>query len=229
MATIYEQLAAVLGPNKKIAEQEPLSEHTLLKKGGKASFYCEIDKVDELVRLAQKARELQIPVCVLGSGAVVSIPEQDITALVIKNLCRRFDKMSMKGKITGGEMGIEKVLISAEAGVLMNQLVRFTIEEGLEGLEYQLGLPGTVGGALITNAEYKQNFVRDCLVSARVIDKDGEVRTYTQKFPFLKKRQEKLRESQVVLLSAIFELKPQDKKVLWERGSKAVEYRSNNG
>lgn len=228
MAAIYEQLAAVLGPNR-IAQNEPLSEHVLRKKGGNAAFYCEVDKVEDLIRLVQKAREVQIPVCVLGSGALVSIPEEDITALVIKNQCRRFDKMSMKGKITGGVTGIEKVLVSAESGVLLNQLVRFTIEEGLEGLEYQLGMPGTVGGALITNAAYRDNFVRDSLLSARVIDKDGEVRMYTQRFPFLRKKQEKLRESQVVLLSAIFELRPQDKKLLWSRGNEAVEFRSNNG
>ena len=90
----------------------------------------------------------------LGSGTRVESVKQ-IKGLVIKNLCRRFDKASVKGTIRKNEIGVENMQVYAQAGVLMNQLVRYTIEEGLSGLEYQLGLPGTVGGAIYTNAKYK--------------------------------------------------------------------------
>ena len=133
----------------------------------------------------------------------------------------------MKGKITGGQIGIENVMVSAEAGVLMNQLVRFTLEEGLEGLEYQLGMPGTVGGAIYTDASYKDHFVREHLVSMRIINKKGEVEMHTHDFPFLGKRKERWHEPNVIILSAVFALTPQDQKILWERGSEAVEYRNN--
>lgn len=226
MSNIVENFEAIIGINR-IARHEPLDQHTVLKKGGVAEFYAEIDKVDELIKLVLKAREVGLPVFILGSGALVSIPEKEINGLVIKNICRRFDKISMKGKISAGTMGIEKVLVSAEAGVLMNQLVRFTIEEGLEGLEYQLGLPGTVGGAVYTNADYKDHFVREHLVSAKILNKNGEIQMYTEKFPFLLKRKQKWHEPNVLLLSMVFELKPQDKKVLWERGHEAVAFRNN--
>lgn len=224
MSNTQEKLDAVIGPNR-IAQHEPLDQHTILKKGGIAEFYVEIERVEELIKLVQKAREVGLPVFVMGSGAIVTAPNREISGLIIKNTCRKFDKISMKGKITGGERSIEKVLVSAEAGVLMNQLVRFTIEEGLEGLEYQLGLPGTVGGAIATNAAYKTHGARERLHSVRVLTQDGEVQMYTLKFPFLSKRKPKWQESTVILLSMIFELTPQDKKILWERGSEAVEYR----
>lgn len=225
MSEILDTLHEVLGTHK-IRQHEPLDQHTLWKKGGRAELYVEIDKVDELIRLIQKAKEIEVPIFLLGSGSLIPTSDHDIKGLVIKNLCRRFDKMSMKGKINGGQREIEKVLVSAEAGVLMNQLVRFTIEEGLEGLEYQLGLPGTVGGAIHTNAEFKGHFVRDSLVSLRVIDKKGEVQTHMPKFSFLSKRQDKWREANTIILSAIFELVPQHKNILWERGQEAVEYRN---
>ena len=137
---------------------------------------------------------------------------------MIKNNSRRFDKMSMRGKIHEQEIGVSEVLVQADSGALMNQLVRFTIEEGLSGLEYQLGLPGTVGGAIYTNAKYKRHFVTECLQAIQVLTPTGATEMHMQNF-------DKYLESGI-LLSAIFRLLPEEKKLLWERGHEAVEYRN---
>ncbi|MBI5122962.1 FAD-binding protein [Candidatus Roizmanbacteria bacterium] len=218
MSEIIQKLETLIG--RKISHSEPLSAHTLLQDNTIAEYYIEVETIDNLIKAVLGARSLSLPVFVFGSGSFFSLPDETILGLVIKNNCRRFDKISMKGKIKGQEVGVEEVLMQAEAGTLINQLVRFTFEEGLSGLEYYLGLPGTVGGAIYTKAKYKNNYVRNSLKAVRVLTDEGKVEMHTDNL-------DKHIESSI-LLSAIFQLVPGNKATLWERGREAGEYRTNN-
>jgi len=215
---------------RKVKEHEPLDEHTLLKIPVHAEYYLEIDAQDVLIKTVNAARSLNIPVYILGSGARIHT-EKEIKGLVIKNLCRRFDKASVKGTIRKSEIGVENMQVYAQAGVLMNQLVRYTIEEGLSGLEYQLGLPGTVGGAIYTNAKYKPKYlpVNKVLQSVTLLSESGEVQTYNGEVPYFVFTDEEWHESKDIILSAVFKLTPLDKKILWERAEEAVKWRNENG
>lgn len=212
---------------RKVKEHEPLDEHTLLKVPVQAEFYIEIDAQDVLIKTVNTARSLDMPVYILGSGARIHT-EKEIKGLVIKNLCRRFDKASVKGTIRKSEIGVENMQVYAQAGVLMNQLVRYTIEEGLSGLEYQLGLPGTVGGAIYTNAKYKPKYlpVNKVLQSVTLLSESGEVQTYNGEVPYFVYTDEDWNESKDIILSAVFKLTPLDKKILWERAEEAVKFRN---
>lgn len=230
MNNVREQLEEVIG-GKRIREQESLAEHTVKKLGGPAEFYSELDKTDDIIHLVKAARQKGIKVLVLGSGSYVTIPDGGVEGLVIKNLCHRFDKMSVRGTMRGAEMGVRDVMVSAESGVTINQLVRFTIDEGLEGLEYQLGLPGTVGGAIATNAKYASptvsaKYVKDYLYSMRILDETGEVQVFTKDLPYFVPLEDDLLETKDIILSVVFKLLPSDKKALWERGEAAVAYRN---
>src|SRR4029077_3487594 len=99
---------------RKIKEKEPLEEHTLLKIPVQAELYIEIDAQDILIKTVNAARSLHIPVYILGSGARIQ-SEKEIKGLVIKNLCRRFDKASVKGTIKKSEVGVENVQVYAQA------------------------------------------------------------------------------------------------------------------
>jgi UDP-N-acetylmuramate dehydrogenase len=228
MAGIVDKLEEVIRKNIKV--NEPLDEHTLLKIPVHAEFYVEIDAQDVLIKAVNTARSLQIPVYILGSGTRIESKE-DIKGLVIKNLCRRFDKASVKGTIRKSEIGVENMQVYAQAGVLLNQLVRYTIEEGLSGLEYQLGLPGTVGGAIYTNAKYKPKYlpVNKVLQSVTLLNETGDVQTYNGEVPYFVYTDEEWHDSTDVILSAVFKLTPMDKKVLWERAEEAVKWRNENG
>jgi len=224
-AGVREQLEKAI--NRKISINEPLAEHTLLKVPVTSEMYIEIDAQDVLIKTITAARNLGLPVYILGSGARIEA-EKDVKGLVIKNLCRRFDKVSVKGTIKKNEIGVENMQVYAQAGVLMNQLVRFTVEEGLSGLEYQLGLPGTVGGAIYTNAKYKPKYlpVNKALQSVTLLSEKGEVQTYNGEVPYFVFTDEPWHESKDVILSAVFKLTPADKKNLWERAEEAVKWRN---
>jgi UDP-N-acetylmuramate dehydrogenase len=212
---------------RKIAVHEPLAEHTVLKISAFAEYYLETDVQDILIKAVSGARKLGLPVYILGSGSRIET-EKEIKGLVIKNLCRRFDKMSVKGTIKKNEIGVENMQVYAQAGALMNQLVRFTIEEGLSGLEYQLGLPGTVGGAIFTNAKYKPKYlpVNKTLQSVTLLSESGDVQTYNGEVPYFVYTDDVWHESKDIILSAVFKLAPGDKKMLWERAEEAVRWRN---
>jgi UDP-N-acetylmuramate dehydrogenase len=222
---IVEKLEKSIG--RKLGVNESLAQHTFLQTKAVAQMYLEIDAQDVLIKTIAAARSLSIPVYILGSGTRLEA-QKDIKGLVIKNLCRRFDKVSVKGIIKKQEMGVEYVQVYAQAGTLMNQLVRFTIEEGLSGLEYQLGLPGTVGGAIFTNAKYKPKYlpVNKALHSVTLLSKTGDIQNYTGELPYFVYTSEEWEEAEDVILSAVFKLKPTDKKELWERAEEAVQWRN---
>jgi UDP-N-acetylmuramate dehydrogenase len=231
MIGVLSKLEDVIGVGR-IKQGELLAEHSVLKKGGLAQWYVELDKTEELIRLVREARKLDVPIFLFGSGAGYQLApgytsDHYFPGLVIKNACRRFDKASMKGTIRDNQVGVAEVLVSAEAGVIMNQLVRYTIEEGLEGLEYQLGIPGTVGGAIYTNARYKPKNIlaRSHLYSLRILDTDGQVQMFTGDLPHFVSMDEEW-ETKEIILSAVFKLVPYDKKILWGRGQEAVEFRN---
>lgn len=220
------KLEEIIG--RKVSKHEPLAEHTLLQLPVFADLYIEIDAQDVLIKTVNAARNLGLSVYILGSGARTEL-KKNVNGLVIKNLCRRFDKASVKGTIKKNEVGVENMQIYAQAGVLMNQLVRFTIEEGLSGLEYQLGLPGTVGGAIFTNAKYIPKYlpVNKVLQSVTLLNEAGDVQTYNGEVPYFVYTDETWHESKDVILSAVFKLAPMDKKVLWERAEEAVRWRND--
>lgn len=226
MNRTLDALEGAIG-GRRVRLDESLDTHTILKEKGHAEFYIETDTTDDLIKIVREARRLGFPVFILGGGSYARIPDNGIKGLVVKNNCRRFDKMNIRGAIRNSQVGVQEVIVSAESGVILNQLVRFTIEEGLEGLEYQLGLPGTLGGAICTNAKYKNKHVRDFLYSIRILGGNGEVQVYTKDLPYFLSPEAELQETEDVILSAVFKLAPEDKKILWRRGEEALGYRNN--
>ncbi|MBA3723275.1 MAG: FAD-binding protein [Candidatus Levybacteria bacterium] len=225
MTDNIQKIAEIIG-EKRIKRNESLATHSIAKVAVTAELYLEIDTIDELVKIVRAAQELKVPIYMLGGGARIA-STKDINGLVIKNNCHRFDKAGMKGSIRQNQMGMQEVLVYAEAGVNLNQLVRYTIAEGLSGLEYQLGLPGTVGGAIYTNAKYipKYLMVNKALQSVRILHENGEIQTYNGQLPHFVYTDEEWEETKDIILSAAFKLVPADKEVLREHGEEAMTWR----
>ena len=228
MNTLAGKLEEQLG--KRIATDESLVDHTVLKRTAIADLFVSIDTQDMLVKTINAARSLGIPVYILGSGARIDADGR-IKGLVIKNNCRRFDTAILKGTVKKEQIGVDGVQVYAQAGTLMNQLVRYTLDEGLAGLEYQLGLPGTVGGAIATNAKYEPMYlqVTKALQSVTILGEDGKVETYSNELPYFVYTDEPWQETKDIILSAVFKLTPSDKSLLWKRGEEAVRWREAEG
>lgn len=228
MNNIEEQLIAAFG-NDRLRLQEPMSLHTTFKIGGPAQYYLPVETTDELVKAVGIAKACDTPYFILGGGSNIIVADNGMKGLVIKNNCRKFDVASMKGKIKSGQMDIEEAYVSAESGVIMNQLVRFTIEKGLSGLEYQLGLPGTVGGGVYMNSNFPihQAFVGDAVYKATLLTKEGDIKEVDASYFRFAYDSSILQQTHEIVLSVVFRMLPENKDVLWERANSALEHRGS--
>lgn len=226
------ELEKILG-NNRVRVNEPMSAHTTFKIGGPAQFYIEVSAVNDLIKAVQVAHKLKLPIFIVGGGSNMIVSDRGHSGLVVKNNCRRFELVSVVGKVknktAGGGINVDKALVMAESGVIMNQLVRFCIEQGLGGLEYQLGLPGTVGGAIYMNSNFprKSVYVGDCLYKAKLLTRNGEIKEVDQAYFRFAYDKSILQETGEILLSAIFKLEKMDRDILWKRGMEALNYRNS--
>lgn len=215
-------VAEQLGVNR-VRFNEPMSSHTTFKIGGPADLYYEAHDVNELITAVKLAMELKMPYFILGGGSNILVSDDGIRGLVIHNLVNDIKILGIKGKIFKKEQSsqVSEVFLEASAGVMLNRLVRYSIEEGLGGLEIFLGLPGTVGGAVAVNAHFRpQNneFIRNLLAQVKIL-KDSKVYDLSRE-DFLKE------DSKTILLSCVFKLLPGDKNLLWQKSQEATEQRT---
>lgn len=133
-----------------------LASYTTFKIGGPAKYFSEAKSVDEIQELCLWAKKEKIPVVALGGGSNVLISDKGFDGLVIKI---KNQKLEIKGD-----------LIYCEAGVPLAKLVTETIKKDLTGLEWAIGIPGTVGGAINSNAGAFSKSISESIKEVRVLD-----------------------------------------------------------
>jgi UDP-N-acetylmuramate dehydrogenase len=213
----HNELKKVLGKDR-VKKNVVLAPYTTFKMGGRAEYFFEAYNKNELIKTYRIAKKLGLPLLVLGGGSNVVISEKKIKGLVVRNLYgqKRIIKKNTKN-----------VTWQISSGYSMTRLVKDTIDQGLCGFEYFLGLPGTLGGALYMNSKWTKplSCVGDNLISAEIIDKNGKIKnvdkTYFQfayDFSILQKTKE-------LLLTATFLLKKEDKNILRKRANESLLYR----
>lgn len=227
MSKLLLQLQEAFG-EQRVKVNEPMSAHTTFRSGGPAQIFLEVDSIDDLVKASSIARQNSASVRVFGAGSNLIASDKGIAGLVIKNNCRRFEMLSMVGRVSNAKVDLNQALVFAEAGVIVNQLVRFTLDQGLGGLEDQLGLPGTVGGAVFMNANYpkEEKHIGDALYRAKILLSDGSIHEVDSSYFHFTFNKSALSDTGAILLSVIFRLSPMDKKVLWEKATEAINYRN---
>ena len=127
-----KKLQKLLGSTLK--EQVILAPFTTFNIGGPADYFFEARTCDDIARAVMVAREMHLPFFILGGGSNILVGDKGFRGLVIRNLTHAIVIKGAKGAITGG-IKTGSVYVEADSGVPFNLLVRFTIEEGLHGLE----------------------------------------------------------------------------------------------
>ena len=150
-----------MGPNPPpgLRPGVPLQEFTTWRVGGPAEWFAEPADGDQLVALARWARERDLPLRVIGAGSNLLIADGGLPGLT---LCVR----RLQGSRVDGESGV----VEAEAGEPIPTLARKVARAGLHGLEWAVGIPGTVGGAAVMNAGAQGGCTAEWLDSVLVFD-----------------------------------------------------------
>jgi UDP-N-acetylmuramate dehydrogenase len=159
-------LSNLLGSGVKFGE--PMSRHTYFRVGGPADALIYPDSVEKLKEVIFRAKEKGIPYIVMGDGSNLVVRDNGIPGMVIV-LTKCLNEISSSGG------NGESVLIKAMAGVRTQTFCRYAIEEGLSGINFALGIPGTVGGAIIMNAGTSSGSISDVLDSVNVMLSTGEI------------------------------------------------------
>jgi len=211
----------------KLKRHEPLAGYTTYKIGGPADYFLEATSAKELAEAVTAARSAGIPVFILGGGSNILVGDKGYRGLVIKNNSQEIKIVGMKGTIANGSPSGD-VYVEAESGVSFNSLVRFTVDEGLAGLEMQLGLPGTVGGALFMNSKWvheKPSYVGDVVHQVSILTPGNEIKVVNRSYFHFQYGSSILQSSGDIVLSVIFVLRRSDKDSLWQTANNTISYR----
>ena len=178
---------------------EPLEKHTSFRIGGPAEVMAFPKNPEQLGLLLNKSVLLDCKPVILGAGTNVLAPDEGVRGLVI----------CLKDCLDGMEL-LEGHCLQVYAGVTMARAAVFAAKNGLSGLEFAHGIPGTVGGGVYMNAgAYGSDISRVC-VSAEVMDGDGNIRTVSAQELDFSYRHSALEDTGEIVVSATFRLTPED-------------------
>ncbi|OGP76469.1 MAG: UDP-N-acetylenolpyruvoylglucosamine reductase [Deltaproteobacteria bacterium RBG_16_49_23] len=141
----------------------PMKRYTSIKVGGPAECLLFPKDVKELRKVIRHAGRKRIPVFILGKGTNLIVRDRGIHGWVV-SLTQGMKKVKMDGEV-----------LEAEAGCPLQQLVQFSVQKGLAGLEPFFGIPGTVGGGLAMNAGAWGTELKDVIHSVTLMKEDGEI------------------------------------------------------
>ena len=157
-------LQHLLGPDVRL--NEPMSRHTSFRIGGPADVWARPRDTNTLIELIRGAGERHIPFMVIGDGTNLLVRDSGIRGLVI-TLTGGFRDIAHSGEFPDG------IRLTAGAGCRLQGVCRYAIGQGLAGMNYGLGIPGTIGGAIRMNAGTKLGWMSDVVRELRVLLPDG--------------------------------------------------------
>ncbi len=210
-----EEAARILGPMARRAV--PLGPLTTYRVGGPAALFVEPADDGQLEEVAVAVRATGVPLLVLGKGSNLLVTDAGFEGLCIR-LGEGFAGLSLKGSevLAGGALSYPV-------------LARRTAAAGLSGMEWAVGIPGSVGGAVRMNAGGHGAETSDTLVAAEVVSLSGEPARRTRKREELdfSYRHSAVSEDEVVV-SARFSLTPGDPAASNARIQQIVRWRREN-
>ncbi|OGY27275.1 MAG: UDP-N-acetylenolpyruvoylglucosamine reductase [Candidatus Woykebacteria bacterium RIFCSPHIGHO2_01_FULL_39_12] len=212
----YTKIIEALG-KEKVKENEPMKLHTNMKVGGPADLFIEVKTNEELKKAVLGAIKEKIPYTIIGNGANVLVSDQGVAGLVILNESSQIRFISDE-------------IVEADSGVDLSALIKLTREKDLAGMEREVKVPGTVGGAVYMNAgdTGKKEFFGDLVESVEIIDKEGNAKTLSNEECEFAYRSSRFQKSGEVIVKAKLKLQKTDPKFIEEKTRNILERKINH-
>ncbi|KAA1262331.1 UDP-N-acetylenolpyruvoylglucosamine reductase MurB [Rubripirellula obstinata] len=190
-----------------IRTDEPLGPLLWLGIGGPAHYFSQPSTVDELKQVVSAANDAGLPVRVLGSGSNVLVRESGVDGLVIS-----------LASLPGQEPTVDGSTMTALAGTKLSTAVIESVGAGLGGLEHLIGIPGTIGGAVVGNVSAGGRDIGSVVHKVTVLEKDGSLRVLGAEEVGFSHRKSSL--TGLIVYSVTFSLEPRDAAELTKRMQK---------
>jgi len=147
----------------KIYKDVNLSHYTSFKIGGKVDLFIIPYSWEELILILQILKENNIPTKVMGQGTNILAPDEGIKGAVIR-LNQNLGKINF----------VDNSHLEVESGCLISKLISFMVEKNMGGLEFMMGIPGTIGGAVMGNAGAFRKAIGDFVEGVYVLNEHFE-------------------------------------------------------
>lgn len=182
-------------PQIALRFDEPMSKHTSFRIGGPAAVMAFPRNEEELSKVLEASKKMDIKTIILGAGTNVLAPDEGIPELIV---CLK-DCMNGIERLEGGR-------IRVMSGVTMTRAAVFAANHGLTGMEFAHGIPGTVGGGVYMNAGAYGGEISQICRSVTVMNRNGETKQLSADKMDFGYRHSILEESGEIVVSAVFEL-----------------------
>lgn len=201
--------------NKKIKTKICLAPYTTFKIGGPAKFFLEAGNLKELQDVLVFAKRARIRVFILGSGSNILACDPGLDALVIKLTGRDFKGLFCRG-----------TSVIAGSGLKLSQLIVFTKNKNLSGLEFLAAIPGTLGGALSGNAGAWAQSIGNLVSEVFVLGYDGKPELLKGKDLKFVYRRSNL--AKYIIIWAVLKLKPKAGRLIMAKTKKYIDLRKKS-
>jgi UDP-N-acetylmuramate dehydrogenase len=178
----------------EILVEEPLAPHTTWRIGGPADLLAQPEDASDLARAIAWAAGCSVPWRILGNGSNLLVRDDGVRGLVLR---------IRKGL---GRIEVDGTRIRAEGGASFPAVANLAAAQGLAGLEFAAGIPGTVGGAVLMNAGWHEFETRHIVESVEYLEAGGTTRTIAGRDCGFGYRRSAFRDRPGVVLSAVFSL-----------------------
>ncbi|MFC4183075.1 UDP-N-acetylmuramate dehydrogenase [Saccharococcus thermophilus] len=163
-AMVKELLSANVG---KVKEMEPLANHTTMKVGGPADVFIKPDNVESLKKAMAIIQQHQVPWRAIGRGSNLLVSDAGVEGVVMK-IGEGFDELHADGET-----------VTVGGGYSLVRLATLMSKQGLSGLEFASGIPGSVGGAVYMNAGAHGSDMSQIVKRALILFSDGTIQWLT--------------------------------------------------
>ena len=184
-------------PDSRLRFKEPLAKHTYFGIGGEVTAYIEVSTIAELSAVARFHRQWDVPIAIIGRGSNLLVSDTGFKGISVR-LIGELAKLEVDGNT-----------VSVGAGLSLPRLSKTMSRRGLSGVEFALGIPGSVGGALIMNAGAWGSSFGDVVTDVTVMNDTGDLINLTHAEADFEYRRSGL-DTYFCLTGATLELKPGD-------------------
>ena len=200
--SVFTEFCKQAGIDVKL--NESMKNHNGFKTGGNADIFITLGDRELLCALVETANSLEIPLFILGKGSNLLVSDNGIEGAVVS--LAKMDEITIDGET-----------VTAKAGTSLTALCVAVANQGLSGLEFAYGIPGSVGGALYMNAGAYGGEMADVVFDARFVTQNGQVGTIEKEDMNLGYRTSCFKQNGNIITDVTFKLIKGDKDEIWEK------------
>ena len=201
---IADELSRIAGA-ENITTDEPMDRHTSFKIGGPADYFAAPRTQEQITGLLSFCEREGLPYFLMGNGSNLLVGDEGFRGLIIQ-LWRNFSQITMNGNV-----------ITAQAGAMLSAVAKRAALEGLTGMEFASGIPGTIGGAAVMNAGAYGGEMRQIVRSVTMITADHSLTEKTNEEMEFGYRTSYAQKNNCIILGARIELESGDMDQIMEK------------